>query len=184
MSSPDQEPTLPTWGGLALYSNRDHTNPCASASANCKRHLKNVRSMPDLQENSMVVVTLFYFLKSLGVLDWTRSLAETRGNLPQPIVVLPFVKAEKSHFQKVLRNQFLSLGLILEECCGKGAISYVNCNDLKFSASLVAEKYLAYLIPAYSQSLGKTKQNKQTISGTSYRGKQRDLFNMATQKNR
>lgn len=58
----------------------------------------------------------------------------------------------------------------------EGIIPYVNCNDLKFSTALFAAMYLACLTPGYSQSLGKMKP----VSGTSYRGKQRDLFNVAT----
>lgn len=59
----------------------------------------------------------------------------------------------------------------------EGIIPYANCNDLKFSTAMFAAMYLVCLMPGYSQSLGK---KKNPISGTSYRGKQRDLFNVAT----
>lgn len=61
-----------------------------------------------------------------------------------------------------------------------GIIPYVNCNDLKFSTALFAAMYLACLMPAYSQSLGKKRNLSLAPSAERFcRGKQRDLFSVA-----
>lgn len=55
-----------------------------------------------------------------------------------------------------------------------GIIPYVNCNDLKFSTALFAAMYLACLMPAYSQSLGK----KRNLSLAPSAGESREIYSV------
>lgn len=80
-----------------------HQSYRVSASSAC--HLQNVTSTPDLQ-NSVIVVTLFYFIKSLGYWIKLKAWQKPGKRFASTNCCFPFVKAEDHIFRRLRKTSF------------------------------------------------------------------------------